>query len=88
MKKHVRAMLCATIMSASCATVAAQPPVDSNFPPPRQTEYKIQTPTRMADYFDEAGEEELALVAVADSTPSLGRFDMGSDNSKWRLRDR
>lgn len=33
-------------------------------------------------------EEELALVAVADSTPSLGRFDMGSDNSKWRLRDR
>lgn len=56
MKKHVRAMLCATIMSASCATVAAQPPVGSNFPPPRQTEYKIQTPTRMADYFDEAGE--------------------------------
>ena len=33
-------------------------------------------------------EEELALVAVADSTPSFGRFDMGSDNSKWRLRDR
>ena len=33
-------------------------------------------------------EEELALVAVADSTPSLGRFDMGSDNSKWRLCDR
>ena len=33
-------------------------------------------------------EEELALVAVADSTPSLGRFDMESDNSKWRLRDR
>ena len=33
-------------------------------------------------------EEELVLVAVADSTPSLGRFDMESDNSKWRLRDR
>ncbi len=30
----------------------------------------------------------LVLVAVADSTPSLGRFDMDSDNSKWRLRDR
>lgn len=33
-------------------------------------------------------EEELVLVAVADSTPSLGKFDMESDNSKWRLRDR
>ena len=49
-------MLCAAIMAASCATVAAPPPVDGNFPPPRQTEYKIQTPTRIADYFDEAGE--------------------------------
>ncbi len=32
--------------------------------------------------------EQLVLVSVADSTPSLGRFDMNSDNSKWRFRDR
>lgn len=32
--------------------------------------------------------ESLALVSVADSTPSLGKFDMSSDNSKWRFRDR
>lgn len=32
--------------------------------------------------------ESLALVSVADSTPSLGKFDMNSDNSKWRFRDR
>ena len=31
-------------------------------------------------------EEELALVAVADGTPSLGRFDYSSDNSKWTFR--
>ena len=30
--------------------------------------------------------EELALVAVADSTPSLGVFDPDSDNSKWNLK--
>ena len=30
-------------------------------------------------------DEELALVAVADSTPSLGVFDPESDNSKWNL---
>ena len=29
--------------------------------------------------------EELALVSVADSTPSLGVFDPDSDNSKWNL---
>ena len=32
--------------------------------------------------------ENLVLVSVADSTPSLGKFDMDSDNSKWRFRDR
>ncbi len=32
--------------------------------------------------------EDLVLVSVADSTPSLGKFDMSSDNSKWRFRDR
>lgn len=32
--------------------------------------------------------EQLALISVADSTPTLGRFDMNSDNSKWRFRDR
>ena len=31
-------------------------------------------------------DEELALVAVADSTPSLGVFDPDSDNSKWNLK--
>ena len=30
--------------------------------------------------------EELVLVAVADSTPSLGVFDPDSDNSKWNLK--
>lgn len=31
-------------------------------------------------------DEQLALVAVADGTPTLGRFDYGSDNSKWSFR--
>ena len=30
--------------------------------------------------------ERLALVAVADGTPSLGKFDFNSDNSKWSFR--
>ena len=30
----------------------------------------------------------LALVSVGDSTPSLGEFDMESDNSKWNFRIR
>lgn len=33
-------------------------------------------------------DEALALVAVADSTPTLGRFDAGSDNSKWTFQNR
>lgn len=33
-------------------------------------------------------DEELALVSVADSTPSLGKFDFNSDNSKWNFRKR
>lgn len=33
-------------------------------------------------------EGEFALISIADSTPTLGKFDMGSDNSKWRFRDR
>lgn len=32
-------------------------------------------------------DEELVLVSVGDSTPSLGKFDMNSDNSKWNFRD-
>ena len=31
-------------------------------------------------------DEELALIAVADATPTLGRFDFESDNSKWYFR--
>lgn len=31
-------------------------------------------------------DEELALVAVADSTPALGKFDYNSDNCKWSFR--
>lgn len=31
-------------------------------------------------------DERLYLVAVGDSTPSLGRYDNDSDNSKWTLR--
>ncbi len=30
--------------------------------------------------------ENLVLVSVGDSTPSLGKFDMNSDNSKWNFR--
>jgi arabinan endo-1,5-alpha-L-arabinosidase len=30
--------------------------------------------------------EKLVLVSVGDSTPSLGKFDMNSDNSKWNFR--
>ena len=32
-------------------------------------------------------DEELVLVSVGDSTPSLGKFDMNSDNSKWNFRN-
>jgi len=32
-------------------------------------------------------DEKLVLVSVGDSTPSLGKFDMNSDNSKWNFRD-
>jgi arabinan endo-1,5-alpha-L-arabinosidase len=31
-------------------------------------------------------DEKLVLVSVGDSTPSLGKFDMNSDNSKWNFR--
>ncbi len=30
--------------------------------------------------------EKFALVSVGDSTPSLGKFDMNSDNSKWNFK--
>ncbi|MDE7350228.1 MAG: family 43 glycosylhydrolase [Muribaculaceae bacterium] len=33
-------------------------------------------------------DEELVLVSVADSTPSLGKYDFSSDNSKWNFRKR
>lgn len=33
-------------------------------------------------------DQPLALVSVGDSTPSLGVFDMDSDNSKWNFRIR
>lgn len=33
-------------------------------------------------------DEPLALIAVADSTPALGKFDADSDNSKWTFHDR
>ena len=31
-------------------------------------------------------DEKYALISIADSTPALGKFDMGSDNSKWNFR--
>lgn len=31
-------------------------------------------------------DEQLALISIADSTPTLGKFDFNSDNSKWNLR--
>ncbi|MCM1504513.1 MAG: family 43 glycosylhydrolase [Muribaculum sp.] len=33
-------------------------------------------------------DEQLVLVAAADSTPTLAKFDMDSDNSKWSFHDR
>ena len=33
-------------------------------------------------------DKELVLLSIADSTPSLGEFDMNSDNSKWNFRDK
>ena len=41
---------------------------------------------RIMPRFVPGAEEELALVSVADSTPSLGVFDPDSDNSKWNLK--
>lgn len=32
--------------------------------------------------------EKLALVSIGDSTPTLAKFDMNSDNSKWNFRVR
>ena len=32
-------------------------------------------------------DEKLALVSAGDSTPTLARFDMNSDNSKWNFKD-
>lgn len=31
-------------------------------------------------------DEKYALISIADSTPTLGKFDMSSDNSKWNFR--
>ena len=28
-------------------------------------------------------DEQLALISIADSTPTLGKFDFNRDNSKW-----
>lgn len=33
-------------------------------------------------------DKPLALISIADSTPSLGEFDMNSDNSKWNFKVR
>lgn len=33
-------------------------------------------------------DRQLALISIGDSTPSLGEFDMESDNSKWNFRIR
>ena len=33
-------------------------------------------------------DKELVLVSEGDSTPTLGLFDMNSDNSKWNFHDR
>jgi len=32
--------------------------------------------------------EKLALVSSGDSTPTLAKFDMNSDNSKWNFKDK
>jgi arabinan endo-1,5-alpha-L-arabinosidase len=31
-------------------------------------------------------QEKLALVSIGDRTPTLAKFDMNSDNSKWKLK--
>jgi len=30
--------------------------------------------------------ESLALISIGDSTPTLAKFDMNSDNSKWNFK--
>jgi len=30
--------------------------------------------------------EKLALISIGDSTPTLAKFDMNSDNSKWNFK--
>ena len=40
---------------------------------------------RIMPKFVPGTDEDLALVSVADSTPSLGVFDPDSYNSKWNL---
>ncbi len=32
-------------------------------------------------------DEEYALISIGDSTPTLAKFDMNSDNSKWNFKD-
>ena len=32
-------------------------------------------------------DKKLALISIADSTPTLGEFDFDSDNSKWNLKE-
>ena len=41
---------------------------------------------RIMPKFVPGTDEELVLVAVADSSPSLGAFDPDSDNAKWNLK--
>jgi len=31
-------------------------------------------------------DKKLALLSAGDSTPTLGEFDMNSDNSKWNFK--
>ncbi len=33
-------------------------------------------------------DKKYALISIGDSTPTLGEFDMNSDNSKWNFRDK
>lgn len=51
-------------MSAAIGAYAQTAAAESNFPPPRQTEYEIRTPTRLGDYFTKA--DGRCLPAEAD----------------------
>lgn len=47
-------LLIVLLTAVSVNVRAAEVPGEDDFPPPRQTDYKIQTPTHLSDYFTDS----------------------------------